>query len=643
MAKIKLFSLIFLFSLGIKNLEAQKQFTWLIKPQSEWKPDSAGPHWTLNFVNSKGEKRVFSPSKKDFIGQDDTEKIEYTSAADLYSIYDKVKKIGNVAYEVEKYGMTAIVDKNNKQILPYTKNPAKIEILSDSSISALTYYDYLYHFDNDGKVTNVSKSKNNIEINPLRLEDANYILYNYFTQKTVNQDTFAYINDIPTMKNLFIAEQKDKSVGLIDHTGKIIIPFEYKELYAGKNNCFLAKKNDDTYGLITMQNKVIIPFDKTNLRLSYRRLIIYKDPKTQKEGAYNYSGKKIIEPLFTDFESRNGKFITAEIGYNKKIVFDTLGNLMWKDTVFNVYEIPQSYFYKVETKTGKGIRRIDGTWLVPPLAKTDLLTNDNYIGINASDIEKFKIAKITPCKACKEDVYLFNIDHFEPLVANPCKIIYPEIKFGKDTLLVSFKDKKGIIEVKKGIVLPLEYDDITILLDGTIVLKKNNKITLFDRKWKKIYSDDTFENVMPLEEDATHGHYVQTKTGKGIQRKDGSWIVKPVTNSVHIANSQFIWLNRADAAALGISISDNTSSMADYLFDKNLRFIYEKPVELMTGWGLNWIQVLGGNLEDSFGLLNDDGVILLEPIYGSIFYNQPNKTLVLVQKGDSFGIGKLTW
>ncbi|MFY9308947.1 MAG: WG repeat-containing protein [Bacteroidia bacterium] len=57
--------------------------------------------------------------------------------------------------------------------------------------------------------------------------------------------------------------KKDGKYGFIDRTGKVVIPFIYKSVWA--SNKYLAVKKDDKWGIITTDNKTILPFEYSDI------------------------------------------------------------------------------------------------------------------------------------------------------------------------------------------------------------------------------------------------------------------------------------------------------------------------------------------------------------------------------------------
>jgi hypothetical protein len=142
--KKRIFLIFFIFL--ILNIPSfAQQLTWLLEPQTTWQPTGN----SLAFMNKKGETALFNVPKRTFV-QENTESTppppfqEQNWADDipqkqenknvLPNVYDRVVPLGTLGFQVEKYGMKAVVSAQNRLILPYSNDYTKIEVFTDNFI-----------------------------------------------------------------------------------------------------------------------------------------------------------------------------------------------------------------------------------------------------------------------------------------------------------------------------------------------------------------------------------------------------------------------------------------------------------------------------------------------------------------------------
>ena len=87
-------------------------------------------------------------------------------------------------------------------------------------------------------------------------------------------------------------------------------------------------------------------------------------------------GEKILPSIYEDIFNIKNNLIVAAFDSRNRIVFDTLGNLIWKDTVIAVTQDKECSLYSVRTKTGYGVRQFDDKWVASPFASFSILKNN---------------------------------------------------------------------------------------------------------------------------------------------------------------------------------------------------------------------------------------------------------------------------
>ena len=110
-------------------------------------------------------------------------------------------------------------------------------------------------------------------------------------------DVSLHIND---SKYLMSYRKKDNKKGIIDYSGKTVIPFEYEKIYTNDyKDLFVAVKNG-SYGVIDINNKIILPFSYDGIEIIGDYFVIIKDEKisvlnSNLKEIYNYHYKNKIE------------------------------------------------------------------------------------------------------------------------------------------------------------------------------------------------------------------------------------------------------------------------------------------------------------------------------------------------------------
>ncbi|MEO5946190.1 MAG: WG repeat-containing protein [Chitinophagaceae bacterium] len=101
---------------------------------------------------------------------------------------------------------------------------------------------------------------------------------------------------IPSFINGFATVVSNAKYGLIDKTGKLVVPYEYTMLYVlpSQKNLVRASKEVDrktVHGLITTQNKIIIPLEYNSLTVDGDLVMVTKNGKY---GVLAITGKEMI-------------------------------------------------------------------------------------------------------------------------------------------------------------------------------------------------------------------------------------------------------------------------------------------------------------------------------------------------------------
>lgn len=184
--------------------------------------------------------------------------------------------------------------------------------------------------------------------------------------------------------------------GVIDAKGVLLIKPKYHELTAIGDNLLLAKiddpKKEETYsGLIDYTGKVIVPVIYTDYLM--RDGIVEFRKEKGKSILYNYNGRQLTDEnvsIPTNGEKRlyvEGGRIAVVAQDNKWFVIDTLGKKFLEGRYYFLYNPPSQlnsqptdvYIFatKPDEDVNYGVVKLDGTVLLPDVYKDVIAVTEN--------------------------------------------------------------------------------------------------------------------------------------------------------------------------------------------------------------------------------------------------------------------------
>lgn len=127
--------------------------------------------------------------------------------------------------------------------------------------------------------------------------------------------------------------RKDSKSGVIDKSGKVIVPLEYYEIDNCENGVILAREDMSTYGAFNAKGKQIIPFEYSYLGSPFDGMILAKNDERM-YGYFNLKGNLAIDFIY-DTASPFSEGL-AVVGMDERdICIDTKGN--------EVFRMPSRY------------------------------------------------------------------------------------------------------------------------------------------------------------------------------------------------------------------------------------------------------------------------------------------------------------
>lgn len=263
-----------------------------------------------------------------------TDTVKITEQTSYYPVYTN-EKWG----VINQKGETVIAPQYNEMItipnskvdlficvydVDYENSTYKTKIINSKNEEKFTEYDLVEGLENI--------DKSNImwyEEGALKVKKGNlYGLIDY-TGKVILPIEYTNIEALQGVKNSIVIKKNDK-VGLCDNKGNIVINPEYKEIKGiGEDykNGYIVINSDNLYGLIDFTKNVVLePKYEEIKQVSSSNIFIVKENGTLK--AINKDGETLIENKFDDVKEinedslvfvRNGKYGIINVNQEEKV------------------------------------------------------------------------------------------------------------------------------------------------------------------------------------------------------------------------------------------------------------------------------------------------------------------------------------
>ena len=302
-----------------------------------------------------------------------------------------------------------------------------------------------------------------------------------------------------------------KSKGVIDKTGKIIVPLKYDEISFTDNYFIVAEKKKESYlttsryGILDHQGKAVLPVEYNNITNKYGTNFI----EVQKNYKYNLYDQNLLKRTTVDYDYiytfsnelsylRKDKYYTIVDKNLKVIVPEQLAENIVFGTKDKVAVIRKEEV-KIYTQQGKLIK----TLAIPNITQygTSFFNSDDSIKITNSS-----------------STYLYDI------LTKKMKILeYTEVgDFNEDGIFIGKKSNYDFCDINGEKLNAKTYTSIREFSEGIAIVQESTYSTpyLVDRNFAKISNiTDTYEG--PFKEGlakakATYGNtrYYYNKQGK---------------------------------------------------------------------------------------------------------------------------------
>ena len=260
---------------GVFNIEGEAiipvEFEWIGEENKMFKVVTSSPQRKFGLFDSNG-KIILTPIY-DWIDQFDVRESRLTlikKENDSYNFMDQNKNIvlknnfKNFAFILDEYQfINPLPDQRNEKFIKISSTNGKYAIFNTKSHQLISSFDYENVFQ-----------------------------------------TFE------TLKHTYFSVQKGKMVGLIDDTGKIILPFQYSAIQLNlinldledleEQNCLIVVAKNNKYGVVNLKNEVKIPFIYSYIQRIADWEVLFKAKKGTKYQIITKLGKTITPDLFDD-------------------------------------------------------------------------------------------------------------------------------------------------------------------------------------------------------------------------------------------------------------------------------------------------------------------------------------------------------
>lgn len=325
----------------------------------------------------------------------------------------------------------------------------------------------------------------------------------YINDKNETEIPFVYMNigselqEVQQFINDYAVVYKDGLAGVIDRTGKMIIPFIYKSIikdyFYGNKNHFIARLNDEQQTILNAQNEFVIPPIVGEIKFYENGLFLVS--KDKKYGIVNSKGEwkqKIEFDAHSSFEKRlqlmkKGKWAVIDADGNFMMDFKYSRISCSENGLMCVSEDDQN-FYFISSKGEKAFDRVFNNYdsFVNGIAL--MKENDFYGAINekGKTVIPFKYKKIK-----RKDDNIFAQSDNKLAIYDILGKLIKEVQLAKysnfddDFYFVKFEKngKFGLIDFNGNIVVEAKYDDIEKFEDRLITkVRLNDKYGVIDRK-----------------------------------------------------------------------------------------------------------------------------------------------------------------
>jgi hypothetical protein len=412
-------------------------------------------------------------------------------------------------------GSWGMLNENNKQVIPF-KYEALESFSNGLAVAGLNgkygfintrdsivipiIYDFCQSFDDDFAVAGYYEFKDKAMINKFGLIDK--------TGKVILPCEYSirYIKD----HKCYVVTTRDKKVGVVDSSGKIIITPEYTisvswDSYAKDKmiKALLYRK----YGFYSNENKLVIPFVYDDA-LSFSEGFVAVN-RNLKWGFIDKAGKVIVPVKYDDVHNFRDSMALVKFGLKYGYI-NNKGVEVIPIQYFQASDFYDGYARIQNDETSYGLIDKTGATIIPPTQEKIFLN---------SNTETF----FTEGMALVQQEELYGFYNTKGELTIPCKYAQADF-FSQNRAVV--KDNFGnyfFIDKKGHPAFPSKYTDAYSFYKGLAVVKNNGLFYMVDTLGKIVRSF-TYDDIKPFSEGYAA---VRSENLWGFIDEKGSEVIPP--------------------------------------------------------------------------------------------------------------------
>ncbi len=298
-----------------------------------------------------------------------------------------------------------------------------------------------------------------------------YFLVDARTNKALSSQSF---DNLWYMANEnYIRVAKGKKWGVLDYTGKQIIPIEFTDIFENDHEILLVKKGKKS-AYFNLQGKEITPFDDWRSTSKIDSLIAVMTKKGV-SGVYDLQGNIILPPKKYDFiELLTGnKIIVKEGSYIKLITSDGTLIKIFESDKLTIKDFNEKGFFVQNNNYKYGyLSKNSGEWIINPSLRQIVILN-KYLALGQKENNSSVILDSNGQEIIQNVNNVYYIDNFyqkiiQIIASGPIRESYDFTRYftvnerEKDGLLIEcenhwlFVDKYGnqLANIKKSSTMP---------------------------------------------------------------------------------------------------------------------------------------------------------------------------------------------